>query len=88
MIVHDDPDLARNELEAGLASFLDLGAGLAEVQRRHSRGHPAAVPDPHGRDARRRAAENLGRLADLACAGDRAALERLLEELRPAVLRY
>jgi RNA polymerase sigma-70 factor, ECF subfamily len=88
MIVHDDPDLARNDLEAGLASFLDLGAGLADVQRRHSRACPAAQPDPQGRDARRPAGENLDRLADLACAGDRVALGRLLEELRPVVLRY
>jgi RNA polymerase sigma-70 factor (ECF subfamily) len=78
---------AYDDLVAGIADGMDVDAGLALVAA--DSGRPTAVPSPPAAAATRRPAVHVpDELVMQAMAGDRDAVARLLEVIRPLVARY
>ena len=78
---------AYDDLVAGIADGMDVDAGLALVAA--DSGRPTAVPSPQAAPATRRPAVHVpDELVMQAMAGDRDAVARLLEVIRPLVARY
>jgi len=81
---------AYDDLVAGIAGEMDVDAGLALVAAADS-GRPTAVPsapEPEPTTGRRPGAHVPDELVTAAQAGDRDAVARLLEVIRPLVARY
>ena len=79
---------AYDDLVAGIADGMDVDAGLALVAAADST-RPTALPSPQTASADRRPAVHVpDELVVQAMAGDRDAVARLLEVIRPLVARY
>jgi RNA polymerase sigma-70 factor, ECF subfamily len=79
---------AYDDLVAGIADGMDVDAGLALVAAADST-RPTALPSPQTASADRRPAAHVpDELVMQAMAGDRDAVARLLEVIRPLVARY
>jgi RNA polymerase sigma-70 factor, ECF subfamily len=79
---------AYDDLVAGIADGMDVDAGLALVAAADST-RPTALPSPQTAAADRRPAVHVpDELVMQAMSGDRAAVARLLEVIRPLVARY
>ena len=79
---------AYEDLVAGVAGGMDVDAGLALVAANDS-GRPTAVPSaPDAATDRRPTAQVPDELVTAAMSGDRDAIARLLEVIRPLVARY
>jgi RNA polymerase sigma-70 factor (ECF subfamily) len=79
---------AYDDLVAGVAGEMDVDAGLALVAAAES-GRPTAVPSSEGAAPDRRPTAHVpDELVVAAMSGDRDAIARLLEVIRPLVARY
>ena len=79
---------AYEDLVAGVAGGMDIDGGLALVAANDA-GRPTAVPSaPDAAPERRPTAQVPDELVTAAMAGDRDAVARLLEVIRPLVARY
>ena len=79
---------AYEDLVAGVAGGMDIDAGLALVAANDA-GRPTAVPSaPDAATERRPTAQVPDELVTAAMSGDRDAVARLLEVIRPLVARY
>ncbi len=79
---------AYDDLVAGIADRMDVDAGLALVAAADST-RPTALPSPQNVQADRRSTAHVpDELVTAAMSGDRAAVARLLEVIRPLVARY
>jgi RNA polymerase sigma-70 factor (ECF subfamily) len=79
---------AYDDLVAGVAGGMDVDAGLALVAAAES-GRPTAVPSAQSAEADRRPTAHVpDELVVEAMSGDRDAVARLLEVIRPLVARY
>ena len=79
---------AYEDLVAGVAGGMDIDAGLALVAANDS-GRPTAVPTaPDAATDRRPTVQVPDELVTAAMSGDRDAIARLLEVIRPLVARY
>lgn len=79
---------AYEDLVAGVAGGMDIDGGLALVAANDD-GRPTAVPSvPDAATGRRSTAQVPDELVTAAMSGDRDAVARLLEVIRPLVARY
>jgi len=77
---------AYDDLVAGVADGMDIDAGLALVAA--DSGRPTALPSPRAAADRRPTVQVPDELVMQAMSGDRKAVARLLEVIRPLVARY